>query len=67
MVAAPRLVFVVRCRHERHANAPLSSRRPTTSGGHNATYWIQSIGHIVSVQYEAMQWALGQRPSGLRR
>ena len=37
------------------------------SGGHNATYSIQSIGHIVSVQYEVMQRALGQRPSGLRR
>jgi S-formylglutathione hydrolase FrmB len=36
-------------------------------GGHNATYWIQSIGHIVSVQYEVMQRALGQRPSGQRR
>ena len=36
-------------------------------GGHNAAYWIQSIGHIVSVQYEVMQRALGQRPSGLRR
>ena len=36
-------------------------------GGHNASYWIQSIGHIVSVQYEVMQRALGQRPSGLRR
>ena len=30
-------------------------------GGHNAAYWIQAIGHIVSVQYEVMQRALGQR------
>ena len=36
-------------------------------GAHNAAYWIQSIGHIVSVQYEVMQRALGQRPSGCRR
>ena len=31
-------------------------------GAHNATYWIKSIGHIMSVQYEVMQRALGQRP-----
>ena len=36
-------------------------------GAHNATYWIQSIGHIMSVQYEVMQRALGQRPTGRRR
>ena len=36
-------------------------------GAHNAAYWIQSVGHIVSVQYEVMQRALGQRPSGRRR
>ena len=36
-------------------------------GGHNPSYWIQSIGHIMSVQYEVMQRALGQRPVGLRR
>ena len=36
-------------------------------GGHNANYWIQSIGHIMSVQYEVMQRALGQRPSGRLR
>ena len=35
-------------------------------GGHNAAYWIQSIGHIMSVQYEVMQRALGQRPYGRR-
>ena len=31
-------------------------------GAHNAAYWIQSIGHIMSVQYEVMKRALGQRP-----
>ena len=36
-------------------------------GRHNAAYWIQSIGHIMSVQYEVMQRALGQRPTGRRR
>ena len=36
-------------------------------GGHNPSYWIQAIGHIMSVQYEVMQRALGQRPSGRRR
>mgnify|MGYP002632399216 CR=1 FL=1 len=36
-------------------------------GAHNATYWIQSIGRITAVQYEVMQRALGQRPSGRRR
>jgi S-formylglutathione hydrolase FrmB len=35
-------------------------------GAHNAAYWIQSIGHIMSVQYEVMQRALGQRPFGRR-
>ena len=37
------------------------------SGEHNAAYWIQSIGHIMSVQYEVMQRALGQRPFGRPR
>jgi putative tributyrin esterase len=32
-------------------------------GGHNAAYWIQSIGRITAVQYEIMQRALGRRPS----
>ena len=32
-------------------------------GGHNGTYWTQSIGHIMSVQYEVMRRALGERPS----
>ncbi len=36
-------------------------------GGHNSRYWIQAIGHIMSVQYEVMQRALGQRPIGIRR
>ena len=36
-------------------------------GEHNPAYWIQSIGHIMSVQYEVMQRALGQRPTGRRR
>ena len=37
------------------------------AGAHNAAYWIQAIGHIMGVQYEVMQRALGQRPSGRRR
>ncbi len=37
------------------------------AGGHNPSYWIESIGHIMSVQYEVMQRALGQRPAGRRR
>ena len=32
-------------------------------GGHNGTYWTQSIGHIMSIQYEVMRRALGERPS----
>ena len=36
-------------------------------GAHNASYWIQSIGRIMAVQYEVMQRALGQRPTGRRR
>jgi enterochelin esterase-like enzyme len=35
-------------------------------GGHNAAYWIQGIGHMMAVQYEVMQRALGQRPWGRR-
>ena len=31
-------------------------------GGHNGDYWIQSLGHIVSIQYEVMRRALGERP-----
>ena len=33
-------------------------------GAHNAAFWIQSIGHIMAVQNEVMQRALGQRPFG---
>ena len=36
-------------------------------GAHNPDYWIQEIGHLMAVQYEVMQRALGQRPSGLGR
>ncbi len=36
-------------------------------GAHNAAYWIEAIGHIMSVQYEVMQRALGQRPFGRGR
>ncbi len=36
-------------------------------GVHNSAYWIQSIGHIMAVQYEVMQRALGQRPFGRRQ
>ncbi|MCY4508370.1 MAG: hypothetical protein OXG35_15650, partial [Acidobacteria bacterium] len=36
-------------------------------GAHNAAYWIEAIGHIMSVQYEVMQRALGQRPFGRAR
>jgi putative tributyrin esterase len=36
-------------------------------GAHNSAYWIQSIGHIMAVQYEVMQRALGQRPAGRRQ
>ncbi len=36
-------------------------------GGHNAAYWIEAIGRITAVQYEVMQRALGQRPTGRRR
>ncbi len=31
-------------------------------GRHNGDYWIQSLGHIVSIQYEVMRRALGERP-----
>ena len=35
-------------------------------GVHNSAYWIQSVGHIMAVQYEVIQRALGQRPFGRR-
>lgn len=31
-------------------------------GKHNSEYWRRSIGHMMSVQYEVMQRALGNRP-----
>jgi len=31
-------------------------------GGHNAAYWRESIGHLMAIQYEVMQRALGRRP-----
>ena len=31
-------------------------------GAHNGAYWTQSIGHIMSIQYEVMRRALGERP-----
>lgn len=33
-----------------------------TQGRHNSEYWRRSIGHMMSVQYEVMQRALGNRP-----
>ncbi len=32
-------------------------------GGHNGAYWTQSVGHIMSIQYEVMRRALGERPT----
>ena len=37
------------------------------AGRHDSAYWIQAMGRIIGVQYEVMQRALGQRPSGRRR
>lgn len=31
-------------------------------GRHNSEYWRRSVGHLMSVQYEVMQRALGNRP-----
>ena len=31
-------------------------------GRHNAEYWRRSIGHMMAIQYEVMQRALGNRP-----
>lgn len=31
-------------------------------GKHNSEYWRRSVGHMMSVQYEVMQRALGNRP-----
>ena len=33
------------------------------SGEHNGTYWTQSIGHLMNIQYEVMRRALGERPT----
>jgi uncharacterized protein GlcG (DUF336 family) len=33
-----------------------------SGGRHNSEYWRRSIGHLMSVQYEVMQRALGNRP-----
>ena len=33
------------------------------AGLHNGPYWTRSIGHIMSIQYEVMRRALGERPS----
>ena len=32
-------------------------------GAHNGAYWTQSVGHIMSIQYEVMRRALGERPA----
>ena len=32
------------------------------SGEHNTAYWAQSIGHLMTIQYEVMRRALGERP-----
>ncbi|MDO9477429.1 MAG: hypothetical protein Q7L07_12020, partial [Pseudohongiella sp.] len=31
-------------------------------GRHNSEYWRRSAGHFMSIQYEVMQRALGNRP-----
>ena len=33
------------------------------SGEHDTRYWTQSIGHLMTIQYEVMRRALGQRPT----
>jgi len=35
-------------------------------GEHNGAYWTQSVGRIISVQYEVMRRALGERPVAIR-
>ncbi len=32
------------------------------AGEHNTAYWAQSIGHLMTIQYEVMRRALGERP-----
>jgi len=31
-------------------------------GRHNSEYWRRSIGHMMAIQYEVMERALGNRP-----
>ena len=31
-------------------------------GGHNSEYWRRSIGHMMGIQFEVLQRALGNRP-----
>ena len=33
------------------------------SGEHDQSYWRQSIGHLMTIQYEVMRRALGERPT----
>ena len=33
-----------------------------SQGRHNSEYWRRSIGHMMTIQHEVMQWALGNRP-----
>ena len=41
-------------------NVPLDFMQ--SRGRHNSEYWRRSIGHMMTVQYEVMQRALGKRP-----
>ena len=41
-------------------NVPLDFMQ--SRGRHNSEYWRRSIGHMMTVQYEIMQRALGKRP-----
>jgi putative tributyrin esterase len=36
------------------------------AGRHNGEYWTRSVGRIISVQYEVMRRALGERPVAVR-
>jgi len=33
-------------------------------GGHDSEYWVRAAGHLMAIQYEVMQRALGHRPVG---
>ena len=33
-----------------------------SAGAHNSEYWRRSVGHMMAIQYEVMQRALGRRP-----